>query len=363
MTTKIPQAPVATNTPVKLLRRPIPVRQLHPAYPTIEDITRRQFLIGAGSLLILAPYGCGGESGEGSDATARETRTVEHALGTTEVPAEPQRAVALFGPTLSALVAVGAELVGSTGYEPSGDHGWDNYVPEDEQDEFEFVGIQGQSNIESIASLSPDMIMGVSAYEDQNNEQLSEIAPTVLFEWAGTTSWKEHFDQVVAAAGKEDEGRRFVGEYQDRTGSIQRRLENPGETEVSFIDWQMDGFRVYLDNSFAGTILKDVGLSRPASQIATGEEESDHVDYSYEEISEADADVIFVQIYDEEARGAFADFQSNPLWKNLDAVKRGRVYQVTRVWGSSNYHGADMVLDDIEKYLVEGGGTEGGETS
>lgn len=49
--------------------------------PEIEnDITRREFLIWTGGILVLAPYGCG-SNGEGADeATSRETRTVEHAL-------------------------------------------------------------------------------------------------------------------------------------------------------------------------------------------------------------------------------------------------------------------------------------------
>ena len=375
MTTKFPQIPTLERVPAELLlRRSTPAQpwQLATPQPILRvggmspyRPTRREFLVGAGSLLVLAPFGCGSDDGAGGETTSSGTRTVEHAAGTTEVPARPQRAVALFGPTLAALVAVGVELAGSTGNEPSGDHGWDSYIPEDEQNELRFAGIQGQPNIERIASLSPDLMLGVSAYEDQNYDELSEIAPTVLFDWAGTTRWKEHFDQVVSAAGREDEGRRDLGDYEDRTESIQRRLDDSRQTEVSYISWYTDGFRVYLDNSFAGSILKDVGLSRPASQVATGDEEAaDYVDYSYEEISKVDADVILVAIYDEETRSSFADFQSNPLWENLDAVRRGNVYQVNeRFWGSSNYYGAHMVLDDIERYLVGGGSTTGGTTS
>lgn len=55
-----------------------------PPLPEIDDATRREFLLGAAGLLLLAPYGCGssvGSGGEGGSGPSGETRVVEHAAG------------------------------------------------------------------------------------------------------------------------------------------------------------------------------------------------------------------------------------------------------------------------------------------
>ncbi|UKO96864.1 hypothetical protein [Nostoc sp. UHCC 0870] len=44
----------------------------------------------------------------------------------------------------------------------------------------------------------------------------------------------------------------------------------------------------------------------------------------------------------------------HPLWKQLNAVQAGKVYKVENsYWGGSGYIAANLVLDDLFKYLVK----------
>ncbi|MBE9193724.1 hypothetical protein IQ230_26145 [Gloeocapsopsis crepidinum LEGE 06123] len=47
--------------------------------------------------------------------------------------------------------------------------------------------------------------------------------------------------------------------------------------------------------------------------------------------------------------------QQHPLWSKLDVVQRGKVYTVNyNVWvAQRNIGGANRILDDLFKYLVE----------
>lgn len=86
MTTKPPKIPVPERLPAELLLRhstPAQPWQLAIPQPILRvggmspyRPTRREFLIGAGSLLVLAPYGCGSESRQGGENTSDNTRTV-----------------------------------------------------------------------------------------------------------------------------------------------------------------------------------------------------------------------------------------------------------------------------------------------
>lgn len=62
-----------------------------------SGITRRGFLAGAGSLLLLGAAGCGGGSGSGEQSSggSGDTRTIEHKFGSTEVAGMPERVVSV----------------------------------------------------------------------------------------------------------------------------------------------------------------------------------------------------------------------------------------------------------------------------
>ena len=127
MKTKNLEIPTTTRAPAALLlRRSVPAQpwQLATPQPVLRvggmsphRPTRREFLIGAGSLLVLAPYSCGsnGESGAGGEVTSGGTRTIEHELGETRVPRNPRRIVALdFAVIPDCLLALDRIPIGAT---------------------------------------------------------------------------------------------------------------------------------------------------------------------------------------------------------------------------------------------------------
>lgn len=66
--------------------------------------TRREFLIGAGSLLLLA--GCGGGAGSGKE-TSGASQTIKHRYGSTEISGSPKRVLSLGFQEHDAIFALG----------------------------------------------------------------------------------------------------------------------------------------------------------------------------------------------------------------------------------------------------------------
>ncbi len=99
------------------------------------------------------------------------------------------------------------------------------------------------------------------------------------------------------ALGKEDLAEPEVKAYEERAaGSVRRsrrrrancpRLRRPLR--------RRDTVRLYVENSYSGLVLKDVGFPRPEDQPT--EKDSIAVDISQENIAELDADHIFVAAY------------------------------------------------------------------
>ena len=83
--------------------------------------------------------------------------TVEHAMGKTEVPANPKRVVILTNEGTEALLELGVKPVGAV-KSWTGDP-WYPHI-KDKMKDVKVVGDEGQVNVETIASLKPDLIIG-----------------------------------------------------------------------------------------------------------------------------------------------------------------------------------------------------------
>lgn len=309
--------------------------------PEIDDVTRREFLIGAGSLLLLAPYGCGG--GESGDTESSDrTRAVRHARGETEVPVSPKRIVAPDLFAIDTLVALGVEPIGVRDQAT---------VPQylaREIEGIESVGVD--PNLEAVAALEPDLILTTEGYE--TDEELSRIAPTVFAKFESSADWKGIHLKFSEALGMEEEGRRILDEYEARARELADSFEG-SPPEVSILRASEEfGMSLYLPDSFPGTVVEDAGLSRPEGQRGEGFNK----EISLELVGEAEANTIFVWAFEDSTQDnerVIRDLREDPLFGRLDAAERGDVHAAGEHWIGSGPTAADLVLDDLEKHLVD----------
>lgn len=322
---------------------------------------RSVVLVAFATVLALAAAGCSGGGEQEPSATGSETRTVKGANGDVEVPAEPKKIVALWRPTLSALVQLGHRPVGAIGDPGTADHGWAPYLPDgDDPSTIQLISASSSPedvNLEQLQKLDPDLIIGTAtSNEDQQAllPKLSQIAPTVLVEWTGTGSWRDHLTDVAKVVGAEDEAREIVADYDKRVNEVKTAVGDPSAIEVSLIRVQRDDeLRFETVASFPGQILADVGFKRPANQQQPAGDK-DFLSVSPERLLDADAPVVFVLPNADNGQTARKNAAlNNPLWKNLQAVKANKAFTVDYAyWGASNYYGAYRILDDVKKSLA-----------
>lgn len=275
------------------------------------------------------------------------TRTVQHAMGTTEVPVSPQRVVVLDTGELDAALALGVTPVGAV--EAIEGEGFQAYFG-DQVEGITDVGTIAEPNLETIVSLQPDLILSNKQRHEEIYEQLSQIAPTVFAERVGVV-WKDNFLLDAEALGKTAEAEQLMQQYDQRVADLKARLGDPAATDVSVVRFLPEQIRLYQRGSFIGTILDDVGFGRPRSQQATDET---WLEGNRERIGDLDGDVLFVTYYGDETAAVVDQFKADPLWARLSAVQQNRVYDV------SDDHwmlgigmlAANRVLDDLETHLA-----------
>lgn len=311
--------------------------------------SRRAFAAGAG----IASLGLaqGGSLLAQSTPAGDGSRMLSHAMGETEIPENPQRVVVLDGPVLDACFALGFTPVGAT----TGVEGapFPSYLGEGTADIVN-VGVIGEPDLEQIASLQPDLIIGIQFRHEGIYEQLSGIAPTVLSPF-DSTGWRDGFLFYADALNRAELAPAIVQAFDDKAAALAADLGEMLDTSTVAVIRIMSGqVRSYQAGAFCGIVLEAVGLPRPESQQNA---EEVWLEQSMEQVNELEATVIFVTMWDEATEEDLADLFANPLWGTLTAVQQNQVYLVPdEYWMVAiGYLAADLILDDLRTYLVEGG--------
>jgi len=275
----------------------------------------------------------------------QETRTIEHAMGTTEVPNNPKRVVAIDSSSLEHSITLNAPLVGGATTDTILVHPDFPVEVRSKVQELTNVGHTTQPNLEKILSLEPDLILGNKDWQEDIYSKLSQIAPTVFTEGTGG-HWKENLPKHAEALGKSKQGEEVMEEYYQRLEKLQAEMGGKlNNTKVALVRFRPSNLRFYMKDSFRGLILEDAGIARPEVQAKNKSYEN----VSFEEIPNLnDADVILFTEDDDSIKDRVTN---HPLWSKLEAVQKGRVYELSD--RGSGILSAHLFIDDLFKYLLD----------
>ncbi|WP_025846365.1 ABC transporter substrate-binding protein [Brevibacillus agri] len=319
-------------------------------------------LLLAMAVLLAACGGAGGGSGASQEnATAVEgqtaataatsgeakpsTRKVKTVNGEIEIPAEPKRIVAQG--YLATFLALGIKPVGAPFWDIDSPH------IKAQTAGIEDIGTIDASSVEKILALNPDLIVTLSD-DPKLYEQLSKIAPTLVFVHTTFKDSREQIRTFGEILGKEKEAEAWIASFNETVEKAKQRIKGVvGENATAAI---MGGFDkqlvVYANGLWRGAeaMYKHLGLKRPPLVQKSVDEGKEHVTISLEQVNEFSGDYLFV----ESGKQAGLD-PSNPIWNTLDAVKNGRVYQMdTDYFWPYDPIAVKAQVDLIADMLVEG---------
>lgn len=280
-------------------------------------------------------------------------------MGSTEVECSPKRVVTLGQGQTDSTLALGVTPMGVVS--PWTDD-WYPYLPK-RVERAKVVGSELEPDLEAIAALEPDLILGSKLRHEAFYPQLSQIAPTVMSETIGV-SWKQNVSLWAEALCRQDKGEKVVAAYEERANDLGRALQeqDKADTQVSVIRFMPDQVRIYL-TGFPGSVLRDVGLNRPpAQQVDDWQEAPQLIEISEERIPDMDGDVIFQMVssdqYAQQGSQSVEEqmqrWTSTDLWQRLSAVKAGKVVVVDEShWNlGGGILAANAMLDDLEDHFL-----------
>ncbi|MFE9446772.1 ABC transporter substrate-binding protein [Streptomyces sp. NPDC006739] len=301
------------------------------------------------------PAGSAGTSGKDAANSAADPagfpRTVRTAMGDVRIPSKPKRVVVLDTGELDDVTLLGIDPVGAVAPHFKSEGGFPGYL-HGELGGTEDVGPLLEPDLEKIASLKPDLILSSKVRHEKVYDKLSAIAPTVFTETTGGV-WKQNLKVHAEALGLEKEATAKLGQYETQAkalGAEIRKKDGGKMPTASVVRFIAGPTRLYQSNSYSGVVLNDIGLARPKSQISNDPAVT-MKDVSPEEIDRADADLVFVTTADTPDKTQKKDVTSNPVWKDLPAVRNGKVFEVPdETWMSGiGVQAAEQVLKDVAK--------------
>ena len=152
-------------------------------------------------------------------------RFFEHAAGTTCVPTNLERIVALTDEMAEIVVALGIEPVGisSTRLEfELGDKTTNAGHLASALDQATFVG-GSEPSLEAITALAPDLIVA-STDNEAVTAQLSEIAPTLVFGLEGAGDWREVMRTLAEATGRDEAADAFFARFDTELAALREEV-------------------------------------------------------------------------------------------------------------------------------------------
>jgi iron complex transport system substrate-binding protein len=275
---------------------------------------------------------------------------IENQFGTTEIPAEPERVVTVGFNDQDFVLALGVTPVGVRANLGDYDAATRPWAAEQLAGaELPTVG-GAEIDVEAVAALEPDLIVGVYSFMDQAvYDQLSGIAPTLAQtddHPDGATPWQEQTLLTGQALGREDEAQALVDDVEGRFAAVvQQNPDFAGKTlAVDFAGIADSAHHLMGADDLRTQFFTDLGFEVADTSTAV----------SQEQLPLLDRDVLIGGGYTKD------EALPDPLFAGLDVVSSDRTVYFggysTDLMGSLGYGSPlalPFLLDQVAPALAQ----------
>ncbi|WP_446936184.1 ABC transporter substrate-binding protein [Lysinibacillus fusiformis] len=295
----------------------------------------KYFKMCAPALLALSLAACGTDKAEESTSTNNraetsatesqtelaKTQTITYLGEKYELPAEVKNIVAASLESMEDAAMLGIKPVGVL--EVGGK------VPAYLASDFEgatLVGNKMEPNAEAILNLDPDVIVGTSKFPEETAEKLKKIQTMIPYSHI-STNWKENLTVLAQLAGKEDDAKKIISDYEAKVADAQvKSKEQLADKQVLIIRVRGGVMYIYPAGVYLNPVLYE-DLGAPVPEVVTTAKAQ--AELSLETLAQVNPDAIFLQFEESENKDtpkALEELQKNPIFTSLKASQSKEIY-------------------------------------
>lgn len=186
------------------------------------------------------------------------------------------------------------------------------------------VGQAKQPNLEVIQSLEPDLILASPTRQASIMDQLKEIAPTEAYGDTSYTEVLDAMDDIATKLGAEDKAAEVRARIEDKVAKAKEKVV-PG-TRAALVGWSKNTLYTWVKDSFAGSLLTDVGYEYGYDgEKSAIESKTDVAELTGDKLPGMKLDVMYLYNDIEGFRSSpYADVVSNIVDVDQDTWSRSR---------------------------------------
>jgi len=298
----------------------------------------------------IALAGCGADDETGGSRAATGKGfpvTIEHALGTTTIPAEPKRVVVVGYTDHEPLLALGVKPVGAMDWFGAGTYGkwpWEREAWGGKP----AAVVSNKSyeiNFERVAAQRPDLILGLYAELKRGDyDKLSKIAPTVAQAKGDpyTTPWRDMTRTAAKAVGRVEQGERLIRKTEARFAAFRKAHPEAAKETALVVDagTAPKSYYPFSSEDPRGQFLRELGYQR-SERVDKLAGDGFGAEIAKERVDLLDVDRLFLLI-DAPARKRL---DGDELFNRLDVARERRVTDLP--YSTSTQLGAAVAFDSV----------------
>lgn len=180
---------------------------------------------------------------------------------------------------------------------------------------------------EDVLSFEPDLLLmdSNSMVEGDKYDQYSKIAPTYVVTNGEDVTWRERLTDIAKVLHKEEQAAQVEADYDELVAATKETYADQIQGKSIAVLWVVNNsvFMVSETKSSGQLLYHELGFKVPSLVLEISESATaDWSAVSLEKLAELDADYLILVNSD---KGA--DFFSEQVWQNLDAVKNNRLWE------------------------------------
>lgn len=253
-------------------------------------------------------------------------RDIAHTLGHTTMRGTPKRIVALEFSFVDDLVAIGLKPIAL-----ADDNNPSSIIPpiRAKVAGYKSVGLRQTPNLETIASLHPDLIIADATRHTKIFEKLKNIAPTIVLDSLQQAYLPNLHSAIVIGQAVNKCGAMRIRVKQDKLVMQRIRKAVPpsfANQRAMFVVSDKSVFNVHSSLAYTPSLLNAIGIGM-ANPLKPGKGVNSYIVMSLEDLISNNPDIMFVANYFP-GTAVIDKFEQSPLWNSVAAIKNRRVYEV-----------------------------------